>query len=583
LLLQKNLLGPRVWNLQLALLFVISMFFTPSAEAIELDATWSTTYRENIRVRVCFGSFLNYISELYDQATGWEKLIAAVQNVLDLWNVYGQVRVKFVYDGPADDSSPGCSKNNLPPAGYVYVRAEDLHLGDALAATSCDQWCGSGRSSCAVSFYDRNSGGSTDIRWSFDHTDGRAVTFQSTALHEFGHVLGFPDYPPGANPQHNSVMRYVDAMQHWPWHEDIAQLRKSGGWDPGDLCHPDTPYQMRQNMVIRHKRSTDGGLTWQDESDGSSETTNLPVGIAFGRVRISPTLWVQAYVLAWVGTDGMNTINTKITTGTWWGYKVIHWGDRSEMGVSVAWGNNKWVLVYAGVDEDYATRGRLLDYKWSYDGYTWYGPYYVPWCWSLSYPTYGSVSAPVITFDSSSGRFILLFVNWQTDLKDETEPYGKIRWYTSSDPSSGFDRCGELDWLSWNTPGIACNPAGACAITATDHAARWGNILWNTCAYIGSQDGNLYLSSPWVGYLSWNSRSEVSVASGYDNTGYYWYLLGYRGQDGSTRANTGRKSSCSGFTPWGDKRVLNTIYFGPSVASGWKQGQYEFVLYYAAP
>jgi hypothetical protein len=73
-------------------------------------------------------------------------------------------------------------------------------------------------------------------------------------------------------------------------------------------------------------------------------------------------------VLAWVGADGMNTINTKITTGTWWGYKVTHWTDRSEMGVSVAWGNNKWVLMYAGVDEDYATRGRLLYYKWSYDG-----------------------------------------------------------------------------------------------------------------------------------------------------------------------------------------------------------------------
>jgi hypothetical protein len=84
------------------------MFFTPSAEAMELDATWSTTYRENIKVRVCFGSFLQWIPELYDQATGWEKLIAAIQNVLDLWNVYGQVRVRFVYDGPGIDGSPEC-------------------------------------------------------------------------------------------------------------------------------------------------------------------------------------------------------------------------------------------------------------------------------------------------------------------------------------------------------------------------------------------------------------------------------------------------------------------------------------------
>jgi len=365
-------------------------------------------------------------------------------------------------------------------------------------------------------------------------------------------------------------------MEHWPWHEDIAQLRKSGGWS--DKCYPDTPYQMRQNLVIRHKRSTDGGLTWQDESDGSSETTNLPVGIAFGW---TPPGW--GYVLAWVGTDAMNTINTKITDGTSWAYKVTHWGYRSEMGVSVAWGNNKWVLVYAGVDEDYATKGRPLYYKWSNDGYTWQGPYYVPRCPSLRYPSYGSVSAPVITFDRASGRFILLLVNWQTDLPDETEPYGKIRWYTSSDPQSGFDRCGELNMLSWNTPGITCSPAGACVITATDHAARLGNILWNTCAYIGPQDGNLYLSSPWLPQPYWNSRSEVSVASGYDNSGYFWYLLGYRGQDGSTRANTGRKSTCSGYTPWGDKRVPNTIYFGPTVASGWKQGQYEFVLYYAAP
>jgi hypothetical protein len=153
----------RVWNLLLALLLLISMCLTPRAEAIELDATWSTAYRENIRVRVCFGSFLNYIPELYDQSTGWERLIAAVQNVLDLWNVYGQVRVKFVYDGTGSDGSPECLPNGRPPSGFAYVRAEPLAPNDhELAAALCGQRCGSALSKCAVSFYDRTP--TADIR-----------------------------------------------------------------------------------------------------------------------------------------------------------------------------------------------------------------------------------------------------------------------------------------------------------------------------------------------------------------------------------------------------------------------------------
>jgi len=188
-LLQKKSVGPssthrlwlvtrigasRVWNLPLALLLLISMCLTPRAEAIELDGTWSTTYRENIRVRVCFGSFLQWIPELYDQATGWEKLIAAVQNVLDLWNVYGQVRVRFVYDGAANDSSPECLPHGEPPSGYVYVRAEESHPGDCAGAVDCYLACGmpsTSISKCAVSFYGKTST-KADINWSFDHTDG---------------------------------------------------------------------------------------------------------------------------------------------------------------------------------------------------------------------------------------------------------------------------------------------------------------------------------------------------------------------------------------------------------------------------
>jgi hypothetical protein len=106
--------------------------------------------------------------------------------------------------------------------------------------------------------------------------------------------------------------------------------------------------------------------------------------------------------------------------------------------------------------------------------------------------------------------------------------------------------------------------------------------LANACEFVNPSDGVLWLSG-FSSQLYWNTRSEASVASGYDNNGYYWYLLGYQGQDGSTLGNTGRKNTCSGYTPWGDKRLLDTIYFGPILASGSKQCQREFVLYYAAP
>ncbi|HOU53463.1 MAG TPA: hypothetical protein PLQ97_05995 [Myxococcota bacterium] len=539
--------------------------FSGSATAIELDGSWSSTYRENIKVRICFGSFATWIPELNQT-----KLVTAVNNMMDLWGVYGQVKVKFVYDGAADDSSSYCQVNGQAPTGYLYVRAERAHPGSFYGSANCSTWCGD-RSRCWVVLYGQDWAGS-DYGWSYDHPDG-ALTVQSIGLHEFGHTLGFYDYSTEPN-QHNSVMRYVDATQRWPWHEDIRQLRATS-WSFPDQgiqnCWPSTPYPMRQDRYIRHKRSTDGGTTWVPESDGTNEATNLPVGIAFG-VTSDPD---KPYVLAWVGTNGSNNINTKLTRGDISSSKVVH-DDRSEMGVTVAYGNSKWLLAYAGVDEDYAFRGRKIFYKTSTNGSSWSGTYQLGNCNSLPEPRYGSLSAPVAAFDSASGRFILLFVNWRTDpVHDETVPYGKIRWYTSTDPSAGFNNCGELSQLSWNTPGLACNTSGSCVVTATDYRTNGDNQFWNSCGWVS---GGNFTVGPWTAQTDWTTRSEVANAFGSNR-----YLVAYRGQNGLTSGNIGQKTACSGSTPWGSKVILgsDTFYFGPTLVYGptWN----EFAVYYTAP
>jgi hypothetical protein len=549
---------------------------------VDLGGTWPVEppepgqdlpRRDDIRVVICGCSFSRF--------TGLDlaKLSTSVSNAVDHWNVYGQVDIKLKNFGLAwgspyhpmwnplcGDEDYGCKENeNDIPSGYIYLRGEQQHGAVCRAAgTNCSP-CGD-ITDCTVSFYHQTLCGDTVI-WSFDHTDGTAVTFESTLLHELGHDVGFPVN--ASNPFPYTVM-HGDPLQRTLWYEDITKLRST------PTCSVTDPYNLKQNRFIRHKRSTDNGLTWVDQDDSLTlnETTNSKPAIAFGS-----TMYGNRYVLAWAGTTASNRINTIVGKGDTWypASKVTHMDAdaMSQFGPSIAFGNGKWVLTWAGKGDSSEFPGKKILYKTSTNGVTWSAVH------EIGYPgTYGALGAPVVTYNASKQRFVIAFVNWATIPRDEDVPYGRIRACTSQNPDDILDRfvtCSELgaEYASYNTPGLECHESSnECVLTGIRPAAVNDNEIWHTCASL-SRGGLLVPGTVYSQGSAWSTRSEVATTQG---NGYY--LLAFRGQNGSTSGNTGRKSGCTAL--FGNKYTFPTVSFlaGPEIVHGVYGGVHEFEVYY---
>lgn len=522
--------------------------------ALPLHKAWSSSYRNQpVYVYLCYYQFVFDLDELTTSPPyGQDNLIEATLNAIHAWRHYSQANVPdFRWGGIRDSSDNACNTSNSYGAdGTVYIRAYALHADGRYADSDLNTAKGTDDATAGfVQFYGGKYVNGVYESWDWSLNTAEATLVYTTWLmHEWGHVVGFPDEG-GTDFGHNSVLRYTNSMHRTPWHEDVSKLiaAASGNW-------PTPPYAARTGWRIRQKYSTNG-INWYANSDNLVEYTNLQMGTAAGSV--SGTTY---NVLAWVGTNGNHNINTIRGNlwGTTWDYgtKVVL-GDRSETGVSLAFGNGKFVLAYAGADEDYTFRGRKLYWKTSTDGMTWSSTFTLP-----ASPDYGVMTNTALAYDSYHGRFILAFINWKTAQDQHVVPYGKLTICTSANPDSGFSNCTSFDKLSWATPGLAVDSSGNFSVTLVDHATQGLNQFWYACGSLNSS-GVPSISS-WTSQTSWTTRTDLSMT--YLTGTNARYVVTYRGQDPNTSGNTGTKASCG--TSWGNKTTLTESFpFGGTLTT----------------
>ncbi len=519
---------------------LIVVGFAVSAHGTALINDWSTSYRGDIKVYFCVDTFTTWLPGL-----DLDKVRANVKLAIDTWNTYGGVDFYLDWYGDRAGTRNGCSPNQMPSSGEVTVKAEDYRGGSVLAAVDMGSAVPMVRST--LSMYKRNDNGT--ISWTFDHTTND-FDIATVLTHEFGHVIGFGDI---YSPAYATVMNgTLGAYNRVVWHEDVTKLR-----DTSQTHH----YNHVTTRQIVHKRSTDNGLNWSSQGN-LQEHTNSKLGVGFNAT-------AQRYMVAWRGTDGSTYLNTILGNGSSYDSSSKKtWAVPLDYGPAVAFGNGMWVVADVTTSDS-----RNLEYCYSTDGTTLYGTTTILYGWNATggSTSYGSMWEPAIAWNANKSHFILAWTNWRNQGDDN--PLGYIRACTNPDPSSqNFYRCVETTIVSNSSPGLACHASNNdCLLTWVDDTGYLDHQICYSKALLGTSN-DFQLTGSTYCFSTDSTRLATSDAYGRG----YW-MLSYRGNDGSTWGNNLRMST---WPTWGNRtnpdsqiKVSPTIQYG----STWSEFAYYYV------
>lgn len=589
---------------------VILVLLVTPAYSLPLISTFSSSLQGNVKIKVCGCAFKQYFAAPPGSpSTGFEsaaKVETSFRNVIDMMNDQLEANLTFVWDGFLDDfassGGDGIYCNSIPnictndayygSPGYIVVKALPL-LGPG-ANTDCipDDWygicpggVGCGTEECVVRFFDQMEGGiDYPLALSDAATGGQ---LQSVLLHEVLHDVGFLNLnQPGGNQPNNEPFSVMNQIGRFPWHEDSSRVTEVPVEDPGF-----TSYAHRQGQRIRHLVSPNGGANWYYGTDaGLTQYSNDHVDLA---INSGPS--PAQLVLAWTRDTfpkrvfTMRGVATSSYTVTWDSQTLVDHGNLAESwyGPSIAYGNGEWVLVWAdkGINDDTTgVDGRNIYYAYSFDGVSWTDPVLLQWtcsgCWSTEY---GALGTPVVRYNASQQKFIVLWSNWQsaTAIPIPFDMQGRLR-QCSLTPGllTVVSKCNELQTydgnpvVPWHTASMSCHSSyNSCLITKTPDDGDGDNFFQTNIATLLA-DGRVSLSTPPAPQLGWSTRNELSGA--YGNGSHY---IASRGQDGNHWLNVGRYDSA--LPGWTDKRVVGvTMRTGPALVVG--PGD-DIRVYYLAP
>ena len=363
------------------------------------------------------------------------------------------------------------------------------------------------------------------------------------------------------------------------WNYEIAALR-----DGGQLRHASLSCgaagivagygRYTGNQVASMTSDADGGSwTAPMEHQGAS---NAAPAVAFG-YRTGKTLWCDAgpcpqVVMAFMGTDAAGHIHTRIGDGQ--GFFDFTWstttGGQTKHAPAIAYGNGTWLLVHTAADDR-----RVLFSQVSTDGYTWSAPQLV---WALRNGSWfkpETHSAPAVTFDATTGRFVVAWIDRSSDQLSfvSTDTPGQYGW-----PDEVTDTFAP-EYRAVSSLSLACHPVtGQCAVryaeTARAMRAARGSVTSSgfalvteaapmfTWAYVGLVSGTAAGNGP--GALpfahvrsqdQWLVGEELWKTSGEPKSWDRW--LDHQQLDGGRRRNPEVGATMT----WSDAASSFAIYF----------------------
>ena len=535
------------------------------AFAAQLSQVWGPAIRSTIPVYLCTTSFQNNIPDLGNDTV---RLRATTAAAIDEWNTRTGADFRFVLQSGEPPGGDGCGSGEAewPTGDYVTIRGE----GDAWATACGGVLAGADEREDAqgdtirarIVFFrdlcDRDGGGQLVV-WTYDSTTDNNPTFPlpynvdfyHVLLHELGHTVGFEHQTDDTH----SVMTpgAVNSEQMVLWWADIKRTTDS-------TASPH--YELDTTRVIEHRRSTDSGQSWVDETMSGAPVSNDRIGVASNGAGTYVDRRVKMFT-----TNGVTPPANNYGTGF-----------RSYGGPSVAFGNGLFVVALAYA----STSSNFLDRRiawWTSDdiGLTWRYQSFLKYRFNDSDTpiSYGSKWEPELAYNTADDRFVLAFTQLEADKAIAQQ--GRISTCVNAAPDvQDWEGCYQLSTLvSQSPPGLACNAEGVdhCVLRHTPNDAAGAYEL-------RSVQGSLAIGTPDYFYAWGNveadidsSRLGVTLAHGEG-----FYVTGWRGDDGSTWGNAARMSD-TGWPNWIDHTFPKSLLLAsPQVAFDAHWG--EFAYYY---